>query len=128
MASNADNQDIASLDRLDEQNRMAALGTYIDEMSDLGVVVDADFQFDEVQDLLGGGDSDDGGDNAMMANRDVEPWDRKAQHQHLTDHNSIEAKRPSYSQDPKHPSDEEKALSLLRRYEALYSEYEDVHV
>ena len=95
MESSTRNQmDIASLDKLDEQNRMADLGSYMDDMSD--VVNNADLQFESAENISDEEPSIDG--NSGEEERGE----------------SFIAKQSYNLQNP-HPAEEEKTMSLLNR-------------
>ncbi len=103
--------DIASLDKLDEQNRMADLGTYIDEMP----VVDngGDFQFDDLEYFLReheGGVSFD-----YVDPRVPKPSLHNMSSSKEGAHQGQHIIKPSYNIGNQHPTEEELTLSLLRR-------------
>jgi hypothetical protein len=105
-AAAAADVEIAHLDHLDERNRMADLGTYIDEMSLLGHSEGGHFELDDADNLLDGvgaadgarlGDGGGDDDNGEQLRPRRWPGDGFADHQ-------------------PHTLDGEKVASLLRRY------------
>lgn len=96
--STLNQMDIASLDKLDEQNRIADLGSYMDDMSD--VANNTDLQLEDTENVP---DEEPSIDEKNREEGRAEPFVAKK----------------SYNLRNPHPTEEEKTLSLLYRYNYL---------